>query len=171
MQSDQPEPYKEEPPFDPFSCQLSINSIALHILYTHSLSKLKPRLHSLYTLTMQFTTLVVSALAAASAVVAAPLEKRAGGQGQATYYYQNGNPGSCGNYNSDSRPIVAVNSDQMNDSLCGQSVWIQHNGKTIEATIQDTCPTCSYGSLDLSTGAFNQLADESTGEIPITWWT
>lgn len=29
--------------------------------------------------------------------------------GQATYYFQNGNPGSCGNYNSDSAFIVAVN--------------------------------------------------------------
>ncbi|KAJ9479697.1 Expansin [Pseudozyma hubeiensis] len=120
---------------------------------------------------MQFFTLAISALAAASAVVAAPLEKRAGGQGQATYYYQNGNPGSCGQYNSDSRPIVAVNSAQMNSGLCGQSIWIKGNGKTIEATIADTCPTCDYGSLDLSTGAFDQLSSREAGEIPITWWT
>ncbi|KIS68638.1 uncharacterized protein UMAG_10640 [Mycosarcoma maydis] len=120
---------------------------------------------------MQFTTLAISALAAASAVVAAPVEKRAGGSGQATYYYQNGNPGSCGQWNSDSRPIVAVNSAQMHDGLCGKPIWIQSNGKTIEATIADTCPTCSSGSLDLSTGAFEQLSGLDAGEIPINWWT
>lgn len=37
---------------------------------------------------MQFATLAVSALAAVSAVVAGPVQKRAGGSGQATYFYQ-----------------------------------------------------------------------------------
>ncbi|TKY84792.1 hypothetical protein EX895_005872 [Sporisorium graminicola] len=120
---------------------------------------------------MQFTTLVVSALAAASAVVAAPMTKRAGGQGQATYFYQNGNPGSCGQWNSDSTPLVAVNSAQMSDDLCGQTVWIQANGKTISAVVADTCPTCDSGSLDLSTGAFEQLSGLDAGVVPITWWS
>lgn len=120
---------------------------------------------------MQFTTLFVSALAAATAVVAAPLEKRAGGSGQATYFYQNGNPGSCGNWNSDDAVIVAVNSAQMNSGLCGQPVWIQHNGKTIQATVADTCPTCDSGSLDLSVGAFQQLSGLDAGMVPINWWT
>ncbi|CDR88422.1 uncharacterized protein SPSC_04249 [Sporisorium scitamineum] len=120
---------------------------------------------------MQFTTLVVSALAAASAVVAAPFEKRAGGQGQATYFYQDGNSGSCGQVHSDSTPLVAINSDQMSNALCGQTVWIQGNGKTISAVVADTCPTCNWGSLDLSTGAFEQLSDLDAGVVPITWYT
>lgn len=121
---------------------------------------------------MQFVTLAVSALAlAASSVAAAPAQKRAGGSGQATYFYQNGSPGSCGQWNDDSRPIVAVNSAQMNDAMCGQTVWIQGNGKTIEATVADTCPTCESGSLDLSVGAFQQLSGLDAGVVPITWWS
>ncbi|CBQ73608.1 conserved hypothetical protein [Sporisorium reilianum SRZ2] len=121
---------------------------------------------------MQFTTLVVSALAAASAVVAAPLEKRAGGQGQATYFLQNGNAGSCGWVSSDDSPVVAVNSAQMSGDLCGQTVWIQGNGKTISAVIADTCPTCDWGSLDLSVGAFQQLSGLDAGVVnPISWWS
>ncbi|SNX85024.1 related to B2-aldehyde-forming enzyme [Melanopsichium pennsylvanicum] len=121
---------------------------------------------------MQFTTLAVSALAiAASSVAAAPAQKRAGGQGQATYYYQGGNAGSCGTVNSDSSTIVAVNSAQMNDAMCGQKLWINANGKTIEAVVADTCPTCGEGSLDLSVGAFEQLSNLDAGEIPITWWS
>lgn len=121
---------------------------------------------------MQFTTLLVSALAAATAVVAAPLEKRAGGSGgQATYYYQGGNPGSCGNWNGDDAMIVAVNSAQMNGNMCGQPIWIQGNGKTIQATIADTCPTCDSQSLDLSVAAFQELSGLDAGVVPITWWT
>lgn len=57
-------------------------------LHTNSLDTLSET-HTLYTYTkMQFTTLAVSALAAVSAVAAAPAQKRAGGSGQATYYYQ-----------------------------------------------------------------------------------
>ncbi|PWZ00159.1 hypothetical protein BCV70DRAFT_160857 [Testicularia cyperi] len=119
---------------------------------------------------MQFTTLAVTALAAASAVIAAPAQKRAGGSGQATYFYQGGNPGSCGQYSSDSDSVVAVNSAQMDSSLCGQKVWIKNGEKVIEATIQDTCPTCSYGSLDLSVGAFQQISDLNAGMVPISWW-
>jgi len=122
---------------------------------------------------MQFTTLAVSALALATSFVAAAPAKRDGGSGQATYYYQNGNAGSCGQYNSDDTPIVAVNSAQMYDGLCGSPVWIQYNGNTIQATVADTCPTCNWGDLDLSTGAFNQLTngDLAAGEVPIQWWT
>lgn len=120
---------------------------------------------------MQFTTFALTALAAASAVVAAPMEKRAGGSGQATYFYQNGNPGSCGQYHSDSDSIVAVNSAQMNSGLCGQSISVQGNGKTIQAVVADTCPTCGYGDLDLSTGAFQQLSGMDAGVVGIQWWS
>lgn len=44
----------------------------------------------------------------------AALEKRQNYSGQGTYFYQNGNPGSCGNYNSDNYPLVALSSSQVN---------------------------------------------------------
>jgi hypothetical protein len=97
--------------------------------------------------------------------------------GFATFFYQNGNAGACGNYNSDSTPLVAIdqawwsNFGQVSPH-CGQWVEITNtqNGKSVKAQVQDVCPTCANGnSLDLSTGAFNQIADESEGSVPISW--
>ncbi|BGP13810.1 hypothetical protein JCM10213_006357 [Rhodosporidiobolus nylandii] len=91
--------------------------------------------------------------------------------GKATFFYQGGAAGSCGNYNSDSTYLVAVNAAQMNSGWCGRTVQITNNanGKTVTATVQDTCPGCSYGSLDLSVGAFNAIGEESSGVLPISW--
>lgn len=92
--------------------------------------------------------------------------------GQATFYSQGGAAGSCGNVNSDSAFIVAVNAAQVNGgSHCGQTVQIKNtqNGRTITAKVADTCPGCSYGSLDLSMGAFGALGDYDQGVLPITW--
>jgi len=74
--------------------------------------------------------------------------------GQATFYSQGGAAGSCGNYASDSDYVVAVNAAQMNSGWCGRTVKVTNtaNGATITAKVADTCPGCSYGSLDLSTG-------------------
>ncbi|GAA5985200.1 hypothetical protein JCM5350_004270 [Sporobolomyces pararoseus] len=91
--------------------------------------------------------------------------------GRATFYSQGGAAGSCGNYNSDSAYIVAVNANQMNSGMCGKSVTIRNtsNGKQINAQVADTCPGCSYGSLDLSMGAFGALGDYDQGVLPISW--
>ncbi|GAA6057911.1 hypothetical protein JCM3770_002200 [Rhodotorula araucariae] len=91
--------------------------------------------------------------------------------GQATYYSQGGAAGSCGNYASDSDYVVAVNVAQMNSGLCGKSVKITNtaNGKTITATVADTCPGCAGSSLDLSEGAFGALGEYSSGVLPISW--
>lgn len=97
--------------------------------------------------------------------------------GSATYFYQGGNPGACGNYNSDSTPLVAIdqawwpNFGQVSD-LCGKWVTIKNtnNGKTVSAVIADVCPTCNNAnSLDLSVGAFTAIASESDGMVPIEW--
>ena len=56
--------------------------------------------------------------------------------------------------------------------LCGKQVEIINtdNGKSVIVTIADDCPTClNSNSIDLSTGAFNQIGDESTGQLPIKW--
>lgn len=59
-----------------------------------------------------------------------------------------------------------------NGSLCGKSVTITNtdNGKSVTVTVADECPTCdNSNSIDLSTGAFDQIADESSGIVPISW--
>merc|ERR1712093_286350 len=91
--------------------------------------------------------------------------------GRATFYSQGGAAGSCGNYASDSDYVVAVNAAQMNSGWCGKTVKVTNtaNGKSITATVADTCPGCGYGSLDLSTGAFGAIGNYDTGVLPITW--
>merc|ERR1711939_24026 len=93
--------------------------------------------------------------------------------GSATFFYQNGNPGHCGNYNDDSTPLVALQTSMYGDgSHCGDKVCITRtsDGKTVEAIVQDSCPSCvSTESLDLSWGAFSQIATEAEGMVDITW--
>jgi rare lipoprotein A (peptidoglycan hydrolase) len=44
------------------------------------------------------------------------------------------------------------------------------NGKSVTVLVADECPTCNNAeSIDLSTGAFNQIGDESTGLLSIEW--
>ncbi|VDC05915.1 unnamed protein product [Peniophora sp. CBMAI 1063] len=95
--------------------------------------------------------------------------------GYATYYYQDGAYGACGNINPDSAHIVALQSARYDPSLCGHTVWIQNPAKsiTISAVIADNCPGCRNSeSLDLSVGAWEALGQseaDGTG-IPINWW-
>ncbi|KWU46453.1 barwin-like endoglucanase, partial [Rhodotorula sp. JG-1b] len=80
--------------------------------------------------------------------------------------------GSCGNVNSDSSYIVALSYSQVDGGAhCGRTVSITNNdnGKTITATVADTCPGCGYGSLDLSTGAFGAIGSYDQGVLPISW--
>jgi rare lipoprotein A (peptidoglycan hydrolase) len=44
------------------------------------------------------------------------------------------------------------------------------NGKSVTVVVADDCPTCkNANSVDLSTGAFQQIGDESTGVLNIKW--
>ncbi|KAK7693516.1 hypothetical protein QCA50_003084 [Cerrena zonata] len=56
--------------------------------------------------------------------------------------------------------------------LCGKQVKITNpaNGKSVTVTIADDCPTCTNSnSIDLSVGAFTQIATEEQGMVGITW--
>lgn len=118
-----------------------------------------------------FTAVATFAAAAASLAAAAPVKR--GYSGQATFFYQNGNPGACGNYNDDSTKLVALDSRMYgNGEYCGKTVKITNtdNGQSVTAVVADECPTCaSAGSLDLSTGAFDAIGNQDTGVLPITW--
>ena len=77
----------------------------------------------------------------------------------------------------DSDFIAAIDQDRYGNSgnaspLCGKQVKItnDNNGKTVTVTIADDCPTCNNGnSIDLSTAAFNAIADPAEGIVPISW--
>ena len=56
--------------------------------------------------------------------------------------------------------------------LCGKKVEIINtkNGKSVVVIVADDCPTCTNSnSIDLSTGAFNQIATPEEGQVPIKW--
>lgn len=99
------------------------------------------------------------------------------GTGHGTFYYQNGNAGACDQYHSDSDKIVALDSQLYGNTgeksqYCGKSIQITNkaNGKSVHAVVADACPTCdSKYSVDMSVGAFTEIADEATGEIDISW--
>lgn len=99
--------------------------------------------------------------------------------GYATYFYQGGNAGACGQVHSDWDMIVAIDHEQWGDqsfgggsNTCGRWLTVTNtkNGKSVVAKVADVCPTCANGnSLDLSQGAFNAIATESEGQVPISW--
>ncbi|KAI8063584.1 RlpA-like double-psi beta-barrel-protein domain-containing protein-containing protein [Gongronella butleri] len=84
--------------------------------------------------------------------------------------------GSCGKTNSESDMVVALNeADMANGSnsnsnpKCGKQIDITYGGKSVTATIVDTCPSCPKGALDLSPAVFEQLAKLSVGVIQLQW--
>ncbi|GAA5867695.1 hypothetical protein JCM3774_003379 [Rhodotorula dairenensis] len=93
--------------------------------------------------------------------------------GQATFFYQDGNAGACGTTHSDSERIIALQTEMFGSGgFCGKTVTITNtdNGKSVTATVADECPGCSSSaSLDLSTGAFDAIASEDAGQVPISW--
>lgn len=58
-------------------------------------------------------------------------------------------------------------------SHCGQKVKIvraDDPSKSVIATVADSCPTCTNAqSLDLSWGAFKQIATAAEGMVAIKW--
>lgn len=98
--------------------------------------------------------------------------------GYGTFYWQGGNAGACGTVHSDSDLIGAIKDDWYGPTgevspLCGKQVSITNtnNGKNVVITVADVCPTCeTHDSFDLSYGAFTQIAAESDGQVPISWY-
>ncbi|KIK08306.1 hypothetical protein K443DRAFT_672794 [Laccaria amethystina LaAM-08-1] len=114
--------------------------------------------------------------AAAPAATQAPASNVNTG-GFATFFYQNGVAGACGTVHGDNDMIAAIDGDRYGDlaarsALCGKQVKLTNtkNGKSVTVTIADACPTCdNSNSIDLSKGAFEQIATVDEGIVPITW--
>ncbi|KAF8624067.1 hypothetical protein AX15_006079 [Amanita polypyramis BW_CC] len=88
--------------------------------------------------------------------------------GDATWYYTGA--GHCGAQNKDTDIIVALSTVEYGNGLrCGQQIKINYLGKTVTATVADSCPGCSRFSLDLSPAAFRALAPLGLGRLPVTW--
>jgi len=51
--------------------------------------------------------------------------------------------------------------------LCGKQLKITNpaNHKSVTVTIADACESCADNHIDLSTGAFNKIADPEQGQL------
>ncbi|RKO92863.1 RlpA-like double-psi beta-barrel-protein domain-containing protein-containing protein, partial [Blyttiomyces helicus] len=113
------------------------------------------------TLTAATSTALVALLLVAPSV-------SADSTGDMTYYTPG--LGACGQTNSESDYIVAMNQAQY-DGTCGNQVCITYNGGSgVTATVMDECPGCSFGDLDVSPVIFNALCGSlDAGRVTISW--
>lgn len=97
--------------------------------------------------------------------------------GDLTYYGPG--LGACGITSSATDNIVSIShftfdavskgSDPNNNPLCGHKLRAIRNGNSIDLTVVDRCIGCQPTDLDVSPGAFKQLADPSLGRVEVTW--
>ncbi|WFD25047.1 hypothetical protein MNAN1_000009 [Malassezia nana] len=131
---------------------------------------------------MQFSRAIVLAAAFVAGVTAAPAAKLDTRDifsgGKATWYNSAMSEGNCGWWSTNADHIVALNAPQYGSTdkkseHCGRLVRIvnEKNHKVMHAVVADSCPECSFGSLDLSEGLFSILTDGDMdlGEFPISW--
>lgn len=90
--------------------------------------------------------------------------------GKATYYNFTGH-GNCA-FKAPSKPVLtaAINTPQYAGSeLCGACLEVQGSKGSVLVRVEDRCPGCPFGSLDLSMTAFATIDELAKGRIPIKW--
>jgi hypothetical protein len=97
--------------------------------------------------------------------------------GDITYYALG--MGSCGIDDSGkdhTDNIVAVSAQLMGaqsngNPMCGKTITIKANGKTIQAKVHDKCPSCAMGDIDGTEKMFIDLFGSlDAGRQKIEWW-
>ncbi|KAI1325141.1 RlpA-like double-psi beta-barrel-protein domain-containing protein-containing protein [Xylariaceae sp. FL0255] len=120
------------------------------------------------TFLLALSTLTTGALAAPTSNPSNDISARgASYSGDLTYYTPG--LGSCGVTNSDSDHVVALSSADYDASYCGKTITITKGGKTATASVEDKCPGCASGSIDVSSTVFEQIADLSVGRTTVDW--
>jgi len=90
--------------------------------------------------------------------------------GKASYYNFKGH-GNC-SYKSPSKPVLtaAVNTKQYNSAmLCGACLQVIGSKDTIIVHVEDRCPGCKFGGIDLSKAAFAKANEISKGRAEVRW--
>jgi hypothetical protein len=78
--------------------------------------------------------------------------------------------GACGHTSVNSDFIVALPASNYDGgSHCGDKIKITSNGKSQYATVEDLCPSCAEGALDMSPSLFEYFASLGTGVISVQW--
>lgn len=95
-------------------------------------------------------------------------------EGEATFY-EDGLLGNC-SYPNDIRPEyhAAMNQvDYAGSRACGTYVNVRHKDdprkREVTVLIDNRCPECSWGDIDLSPAAFERIAERVEGRVPIAW--
>ncbi|KAK9760397.1 hypothetical protein K7432_015612 [Basidiobolus ranarum] len=129
-----------------------------------------------------FSTISILAILFAAQTSAAPMKgeagihfsKRSSFSGDGTYYTPG--LGACGVVNGPTELIAALNAPQFgpyanpsHSPACYSCALVNGPLGSVKVKIVDKCPTCKFGSLDLSPAAFNHIALEAQGRVHITW--
>lgn len=90
--------------------------------------------------------------------------------GEATFYASNGN-GNC----SFGTAVLGMDIAALNQPDYGMATWcgacadVTGPLGTVRVLIQDRCPECKSGDLDLNPEAFDKIALHAAGRVAITW--
>ncbi|ORX52465.1 hypothetical protein DM01DRAFT_1336837 [Hesseltinella vesiculosa] len=99
-----------------------------------------------------------------------------GGEGDGTYYDPGVGLTSCGGQFTAQDMIVALNhidygryADPNQSPACGACIVVTGPLGSAKATIQDMCPGCGRGSVDMSPAVFGKVGNFVDGRIAIKW--
>jgi hypothetical protein len=65
--------------------------------------------------------------------------------------------------------VVALSQAIMDQSLCGSTITVTYDGKTVTGTVVDKCMGCDSESIDMSRAMFGDLASLDAGRITVSW--
>ncbi len=90
--------------------------------------------------------------------------------GEGTFYEYNGG-GNCSYPNPYTNlPSGALNQSQYGSAqLCGACAEVTGERGSLVISIEDQCPECQFGDVDLEKDAFPLIADPIKGRVPIRW--
>ncbi|KAG2178102.1 hypothetical protein INT43_003355 [Umbelopsis isabellina] len=98
------------------------------------------------------------------------------GSGDGTYYDPSVGITACGTNQLATDMVCALNYIDYgvyanpNDSpVCGACIEVTGPLGSAKVTIEDKCPGCGQGSLDLTPAVFSKIGDLSQGRIPVSW--
>lgn len=90
--------------------------------------------------------------------------------GEGTFYGYGGGGNCSFPYPGSPAYTGAMNQIQYDSSLtCGACVEVTGNKGSLVISIEDRCPECQYGDIDLSEDAFPFIDDKINGRVPISW--
>ena len=92
--------------------------------------------------------------------------------GFATYYNVDLGRGSCSLPSSqpwDTLSLAINDSEYRNSELCGACMVVRGPKDSVLLRVNDRCPGCKAGDLDLTRTAFAHIAETNKGTVPVTW--